>query len=939
MSQINAKAVASYLLLPELGPRIRRLFLSGFGMIAYLMAFLYNAVRLLPYNHPYLSPKNIGKYGIRHVIGEAANNLVIKKENWDQILIFTAILTGLILLFTQILILIFVFIIQPVFAQSIFGTPDPSGGAVTDVAFLLLDRVFGVPDFFCTVGGACTDVLSGGRWPFHVALHEMFRFYSMGLLIVAVLIFVYYIVVVVGETATTGTPFGERFQNVWVPIRLVVALFLLVPINYGLNTAQYIALFAAKTGSGFATNGWIMFNNTIAASMGARANPTGESETLLAYPVEPSIESVVRSMALVHGCAYAHWRGHIAPETNGAYPAQAITSSTIEPYFVKNPVDWLGGSTVPQQVAGSYADGLTFYGNSDITIRFGRDVSGTDAEGRYTGDIEPTCGEIRINITSASTDMSVGGAPMVQQAYYDLVMSLWSGSALLRDLGHRVVEKNYKIDDEVNRGDTPFVCQIGCGHSELPSCYVINSEDNVLKCRSTNVAFDGSIITQVSVPNQSVINAAIQSAWNLYNLNAIDIEMENELKDRGWGGAGIWYNKIAKINGEFIGAVQNIPRMSKYPLIMERVRQEKMKLDSDLNAIEMYNPETSDDQNLARTLADAGEASGATAMAKAAGMYKLYDYLYRNMQDGGNEEKSIEGNAFIDAINFIFGTHGVFAMRGENAHIHPLAQLSAAGKGIVNSAVQNLTLSTGLSLFGPMLGLEKVTGLFASLFSTTAFIGLTAGVVLYYILPIMPFVFFFFAVGGWVKGLFEAMVGVPLWALAHLRMDGEGLPGEAAANGYFLILEIFIRPILIVFGLVASTVIFAAQVRILHFIWDLVIENAGGFETTSSLVTTADFSLQRDVVDKLFFTVSYVVVVYMMATASFKLIDSIPDNISRWGGSGISSFGDQDKNPTEGLTRYAATGGMIQGQKVVQGIQQTSSGLGQAISTAAGPNR
>ena len=41
-----------------------------------------------------------------------------------------------------------------------------------------------------------------------------------------------------------------------------------------------------------------------------------------------------------------------------------------------------------------------------------------------------------------------------------------------------------------------------------------------------------------------------------------------------------------------------------------------------------------------------------------------------------------------------------------------------------------------------------------------------------------------------LRGMTELLVGAPLWALAHLRIDGNGLPGETASNGYFLIFEI-----------------------------------------------------------------------------------------------------------------------------------------------------
>ena len=74
------------------------------------------------------------------------------------------------------------------------------------------------------------------------------------------------------------------------------------------------------------------------------------------------------------------------------------------------------------------------------------------------------------------------------------------------------------------------------------------------------------------------------------------------------------------------------------------------------------------------------------------------------------------------------------------------------------------------------------------------------------------------------------MVGLPLWAIAHLRIDGEGLPGPAAMNGYFLVFEIFVRPILIIFGMIAAVSIFAAQVDVLNVIWKIVSSNLVGHD-------------------------------------------------------------------------------------------------------------
>jgi hypothetical protein len=422
---VKAKTVLGILLLPRIIPRAKALFASGFGYIAFLMATIYGAVRLLPPNHPYLNPSNIGRFGIRHAIGEAANNLVLRKQNADQVFIFFALLAGVIILLIQLVMIIYIFIIQPAFAGSIFLTQNPpSGGPVTDMAFVVLDQVFGIPDLFCTEAGACPPINGQLPWPFHTAFHELLRFYSLGLLIVGVVIFLYYVLIVVGETATTGHPFGQRFQNAWVPVRLVVALGLLLPINYGLNSGQYIVLYAAKFGSGFATNGWIQFNDTLQAGMGAGFNPTGERESLLAKPSPPSLMPIIQAMSLVHACAYAHWK--LDPNYQGAPPPSG--GFYIRPYLVKQPQDWMP-NPLPRmelQAGTSYEAALNFYNNSDIVIRFGRYDPNNTSYDKEKGQVGKYCGDIRIPITyirPTNGPPMPGGADMIQEFYFNLVKS------------------------------------------------------------------------------------------------------------------------------------------------------------------------------------------------------------------------------------------------------------------------------------------------------------------------------------------------------------------------------------------------------------------------------------------------------------------------------------------------------------------------------------
>ncbi len=286
----NKYGVLRYIFLPGIIPQAKELSRGGFGYLAYLIAYIFQTVRILPENHLYLNINNIGTYGLKDVIATAANNVKFSKNNIDQIIIFFAVMSGIVIMALQFISFLILVFSGEAFAQTIpdtglFDTAYPD----TDIAFSMLREVFGIPDLFGT--------LPDGISAFHTGLHFLFNFYNLALLIVAVLVLVYYIIVVVAETAQTGTPFGQRFSHIYAPLRLVFAIGLLVPLNHGLNSAQYITLYAAKLGSGFATTGWIAFNDSL------DSNPLGAENNTLISPVKaPDVNALVEFMAVVHSC-------------------------------------------------------------------------------------------------------------------------------------------------------------------------------------------------------------------------------------------------------------------------------------------------------------------------------------------------------------------------------------------------------------------------------------------------------------------------------------------------------------------------------------------------------------------------------------------------------------------------------------------------------------
>ena len=406
---ITGKQAFRYVLLPGILPRFRRFAGKGFHNLALLIAVIFNTVRILPDNHPYLKPDAFGTFGIRHAIAEAANHIVLSRRNIDQVVIFFSILAGLVLLVFQFFLIVFSLLTTQAFAASMptkyeefFTTPHPD----KDVAFRLLDMVFGVPDFFNSGVPVGT--------PLHQALHTLLEFYSFGLLIVGVFIILYFITTIVAETAQTGVPFGKRFNHVWAPIRLTIFFALLIPITSGLNGGQYVLLGAVKLGSGLATTGWLKFNESLTVT------PAGNKEKLIAAPNTPEMAYLPAFMMIAKTCAVSYER----------LPPGAESKHSIDAYVV-------GADGVAQTLGDlNILDFTSKTKGGDVHILFGEK---SPVHKNRPGQILPYCGKLVIS----TTGISEPGAAQVQQGYYDLVKCLWTGEGECSDFKLKEHAENF----------------------------------------------------------------------------------------------------------------------------------------------------------------------------------------------------------------------------------------------------------------------------------------------------------------------------------------------------------------------------------------------------------------------------------------------------------------------------------------------------------------
>lgn len=997
--------------MPGIVPRAKELAGSGFGYLAFLFAVIYQAVRLIPEGHPFGKFENVGNFTILQVIREASSNLKMDRKHIDQVIVFGALLVGIVLMFLQFIILILTLFTGKAFASngetsftSMFTTQHPE----TDIAFLMLDYVFGIPGPADAQGssffGSNALVATGGPTPFQEGMHALFNFYNLSMLLIAGVIFAYYVVVVVVETAQTGVPFGRRFSKIYAPIRLVVAIGLLIPLNYGFNGAQYITLYAAKLGSSFATNGWILYNR-------AQQNPMGvPNSSLIALPRTPNFDGLLHFSSVYHACRemYAIRKNKIVgrpSEGNVCISSYVIVNGKAQE-FVENGNDvctgGLGNEIVDgiKQIGSGNAGGLTGdpypysqakkdFGNRDIEVVLGE----YNENYQEPGNVKPLCGKITISLSNdnpaiykndSGSSSSPVGIQAVENMYYRLVQSLLRPGSPWRWLSNETgaersaARKFNAFGERAAHYYMPVTGNAGADEAERTR---INKEKS---CYNSNILDDASTCAADWKPPSATFQEAVSSYRTSLEMEVrkiyqdfrshLNLKLNEELEHRGWGGAGIWFNNIADLNGTFTSAIYAVPTATDFPMLMEEIRKKTAASDGEKNQCEMFSvnvagiTELKLDEVMDASLLggmnsayryffcdnptkETGDSeAGSAAAGGGSGSAIATDPCAQEAASGytplqtGADVKGVTGNMIVDVMSLIFGINGLFDIRAASQicsetglpSVNPLAQLTTVGKSLVENAIRMVGVAFISSVGGGFFSvaqkdigsmLSTVTGMAVSI----ATIGLTAGFILYYILPFLPFIYFFFAVGAWVKSIFEAMVGVPLWALAHLKIDGDGLPGRAAMGGYFLIFEIFLRPIMTLFGLIGGMVCFTAMAATLNLIFDLVVVNITGALPTEN-GETVDIggmeSFRRGVIDQFFFTLMYALLLYMMATASFKLIDLIPQAFTRWMKTDVGVFNDGKSDPTDGLTQYAALGGATAGGQIIGGLTQAGSALG-----------
>ena len=274
---------------------------------------------------------------------------------------------------------------------------------------------------------------------------------------------------------------------------------------------------------------------------------------------------------------------------------------------------------------------------------------------------------------------------------------------------------------------------------------------------------------------------------------------------------------------------------------------------------------------------------------------------------------STTGGVSDVAINIINSSAQTFmtpVSQNVSFKTNPLFQLQTAGYTlllIVTIAYPlMLILTLALGLFSGLNGFVLGTGLinpastamilvyFLLMPAIMALLGilLVLGGLLGIYVPLIPFIIFSMGAIGWLISTVETMVAGPLVALGILSPSGHHEVLGKSEPALLLLFTVFLRPSLMIFGLVAAMLLATVVMTMINFMfWNVVFVGVFFGSAPSANVDNVALAIGTAIANPVAFIIflcAYVTLVVSALNKCFEAIHIIPEKVMRWiqGGAG-----------------------------------------------------
>ena len=600
------------------------------------------------------------------------------------------------------------------------------------------------------------------------------------------------------QSAHEGQILGRRWSSMWAPLRIVLAVALLVPVP---GLGGYNAIQASVA--------WIVKGSTMLASevwrQGARALLAGE------IPVSGSVgqldpelfKSVYRNQLCVRLANYQFEAAgsHLRVEYRqfGSEDATSLISA-------------IGDAR--QGICGSYR----IPEPPEYVERLGPEA--TLAVGQQFRDLH--AGVLRLLIESADR--------MISRQWRNLLLADDSTTDIAVDVADAVNAAN----ELLNEGGRRIVATVA---------------------RSVNETGDA--------------RGTIEGFMTGGDCDG-DPERHSGCFGEGWIGAGNWYMTIARVNAEMMGLLNASVSATESGYIIDEAdglnrvvvseADDLGWIDRMLGSADIHKYLHAEEATRIWRAAN-GDLERASTRLAALGM-ELSGRI------GGASTHGSDAGLFgrIWQVGFSAGLESVIdAFSPGSWDYDPMLGIVRMGNWCLNVAGVLIFSGSATSFLSDGLGSVLIFLVAAPLVS----IGLMQS----FIIPMLPFFFWVLAVTGYFLLVVEAVVAGSLWAMAHFRLDGEGISGDAGRTGWHLLLGLALAPTLMILGYFAGMAMF----RVVAGLFDAGMHHALGALANASPVVGV-FGL---IAAGFMIVIAYLI----MIERSFSLISEFPNRVLRWIGS------------------------------------------------------
>jgi conjugal transfer/type IV secretion protein DotA/TraY len=356
------------------------------------------------------------------------------------------------------------------------------------------------------------------------------------------------------------------------------------------------------------------------------------------------------------------------------------------------------------------------------------------------------------------------------------------------------------------------------------------------------------------------------------DIGALASNLSDKIRDGGWWTLGAWYQTFAHANSKLSNAVAGKAQTFGEGFAGDQgiasVRDEIMKA---------YRTQEASSTNSIAMGQTAGTASTDTSRFLSsifAGPGQMIINYMTNMDLGAAGGGTT--NPLIKMKNL--GDYTLATAETATAGYVALHGVAAAADGISAPAlILNAVTGAGSYAKG---AIEGISPFFLMIVIPMYLIG--AGLSIY--LPLVPFIVWFGAIINWLVVVLEAIVAAPLWAMTHLDGEGEGM-GARSAHGYIFMLNVMVRPFLMVIGFFGGGACLVVGGTFLNQVYGIAIANVQ-FDSLTGLVSVLGFLF-------VYFTICV-----SLIHSCFNLIFIVPDQVINWIGGAASSTLGRDAGET-----------------------------------------